>query len=147
MSVLCRKWGLIPLVVRSTRATCASAAPREIAHSDTVTLWPPRPPSCPYSWPRLKVHQGKGLNESGDTGDIARLDQSPVRADSRRRSWPRVKVHQTMGLNESGNNGDIAKGLEMTWGVCLEDLSCLIPVHAPPTCHVFAKLTSSRKNH
>jgi hypothetical protein len=27
-----------------------------------------------------------------------------------------------MGLNESGNNGDIAKGLEMTGGVCLEDL-------------------------
>jgi hypothetical protein len=131
MSVLCRKW--------------ASAAPREIAHSDTVTLWPPRPPSCPYSWPRLKVHQGKGLNESGDNGDIARLDQSPVRADSRRRSWPRVKVHQTMGLNESGNNNNIAKELEMTGGVCLEDLSCLIPVRAPPMCHVFAKLTSSRK--
>jgi hypothetical protein len=66
--------------------------------------------------------RGRGLNESGDNGDIARLDQSPVRADSRRRSWPRVKVHQTMGLNESGNNGDIAKGLEMTGGVCLEDL-------------------------
>jgi hypothetical protein len=76
----------------------------------------------------LKVHQGKGLNESGDNGDIARLDQSPVRADSRRRSWPRVKVHQTMGLNESGNNGDIAKELEMTG---TGGVSCARPTNVP----------------